>query len=156
MAATVLAAGVRSDAIAAIKSDAEIDHTLPEGTNAALTGPLGGGTAPTVVYRDELSTDPDALDDALASSLDDASSDADSGENRQPVASISCMVYCGLCAIALADGVPFDEVFFCSVCLTCAVDVYLSSTQRPPLVGSLNLTAVFSSSLLVKFSPDHD
>ena len=119
IAATVLAAGVRSETIAAIKSDAEIDHTLPEGTGAGLTGPLGGDTAPTVVYRDELSADPDALDEALGSSLNDAST---VGENVQPVASISCMVYCGLCAIALADGVPFDEIFFCSVCLTCAAD----------------------------------
>ncbi len=72
--------------LAGITSDAEASHILPDGTNAALTAPLGSGVAPTVVFRDELRDQAEALDSALATSLDGAWNDVEVGENAAALA----------------------------------------------------------------------
>jgi hypothetical protein len=122
MVATVLAAGVRSEMLAGITTDTAASHSLPDDTSAALTSPFGSDPAP-MVFREELTERVEELDNALATPVDGAWNDIELGQESVPVASIAGMVWCGLCAVALADGIPFDEIQPCLICLTCAVDV---------------------------------
>lgn len=125
LTAAVLAAAVQSNLVSAITSASAAGQALPEGSDAYFSAALGGSTVPTVVYRDEIAADDAALDRALVDSVRSARTNlAPINEPlaMAPVASISCMVYCGLCALALLDEIPFDEIYPCTICMTCATD----------------------------------
>lgn len=135
MRALVLTAGVKSGAIAGIRSDGPGDAApgrgddaaiaIPEGRDALLSSPIGSKPAPVILFREDLRGDAEGLARALSRSIDgawrDVGKDATIEPGTEPGAAprLSCLVYCGLCAIAIADAIPGDEVFACLVCLTC-------------------------------------
>jgi hypothetical protein len=134
--AFTLLAGVKSEVgglngIVADDSDeaAELAAELQVAVEDLASG--GGGAtivtppdaAPTVVFQAALKDDPGVLDSALMSSITIGqgalASAAQLGEVGDPTRPWLCSWICGLCALALLDGVPFDEIPVCAACLTC-------------------------------------
>lgn len=98
----------------------EVSELLPDGEAAVVTPP---DAAPTVVFRAALREDPLSLDRSLAATIGASremlASTAQLGEVGDPTRPWLCTWICGLCALALLDGVPFDEIPVCAACLTC-------------------------------------
>jgi hypothetical protein len=95
---------------------------VPEDEDAAVIS-VPDGSAPAIVFRSGLRDDASRLDPALAGSITGArtslSDQVDLGAAGDPTRPWLCTWVCGLCAAALLDGVPFDEIPVCLACLTC-------------------------------------
>jgi hypothetical protein len=109
-----LASQLGTDPSALVSSDAD----------AALVSQPGNGP-PAIVFRADARNEFIRLDNALTGVIRDArtflSDEADLsvvGDPADPKPWL-CTWICGMCALALADGVPFDEIPVCLACLTC-------------------------------------
>ncbi|MFG3227333.1 hypothetical protein ACGF07_21440 [Kitasatospora sp. NPDC048194] len=104
--------------------DTDPSTLVPSGADAVLvSGP--DSSTPAIVFRAEARNDPIRLDNSLPGVIRDSrtvlSDAADLGLVGDPADPKPwlCTWICGMCALALADGVPFDEVPVCLACLTC-------------------------------------
>jgi hypothetical protein len=125
--ALALISAVKSGMLSGILSeeaDATSNGALPPGETIRLTGSIGSSPAPRLLHRSSISDTEHGVDGALSQAVDllngELRSRPVSDLGTTPLASISCMVYCGLCAAALVDdGITAPA---CLVCLTCATD----------------------------------
>ncbi len=101
---------------------------LPPGLDAALVSSEGVGVPPALIFRDSLRGDPTALENALSQLVSDSSGrlteDAlarrlDELTRVDLISSWTCTWICGLCALAVVDAVPGDEIPVCIACLDC-------------------------------------
>jgi hypothetical protein len=81
-----------------------------------------GGAAPALVYGDQLPDSPDEFDRQLVGAANDGrnrfGSPAASQLAAGPETPWLCAWVCALCVLALLDGVPFDEIPVCAVCVS--------------------------------------
>lgn len=101
---------------------------FPPGHDATLVSSGDVGAPPALIFRDRLHEDSTALEDTLSQLVRDSSKrmteDAMARRlNRLPPGdprmAWTCTWICGLCALALADPFPGDEIPVCVACLDC-------------------------------------
>lgn len=99
---------------------------VPPGRVTALVPPGARGGAPAIVFRAQARATPATLDAGLRRAfarLGQASHRAAAARLRNTFSAAPnpwlCAMVCAFCAALIADGIPFDEVAFCALCLRC-------------------------------------
>jgi len=131
--AVIALAGVKSGGVLGILGDdSQVARDgalqLPPGLDAALVSSETVGAPPALIFRSSLRGKPAALEDLLSRLVGDSSGRwAEDALARRDVAmpagdpalSWTCAWICGLCAAAVLDPFPGDEIPVCVACFEC-------------------------------------
>jgi hypothetical protein len=116
--ALLLIAWVKLGAVSGVAgTDADMDAS-------AFAFQSGGGSGTALVYSNQALTTQGGFDQQLASAIDAGKTRFGTDATSRLTAAAGpetpwlCTVICTLCAIALLDGVPFDEIPVCLVCVS--------------------------------------
>ena len=99
---------------------------IPRGQDAALIDQLELGQPPTIIFREQVRSVPARLDPALSRAFSGLRHRVGS-ESIQRVAAgpaanpFFCAFLCALCAAAILDGPPGDEIVICALCVNSCV-----------------------------------
>ncbi|TDD30159.1 hypothetical protein E1287_29735 [Actinomadura sp. KC06] len=99
----------------------EASQLVPADADATLVTPPDS-SIPTLIFRGAARDDPSRLDSALTGAIRDSRSQL--SDQLDLAGSLDarpwyCAWICALCAAAILDGVPFDEIPACAGCLVC-------------------------------------
>ena len=106
---------------------------VPRGQDAVFLRPPSD--QPVIIFREGARSVVSRLDPALrqayrafasrtiSASRRDVAFQSVSASPTDPIPAAVCAFFCALCAAAILDGVPFDEIVPCEICLACATGV---------------------------------